>query len=100
MTAERPDGAMNRQAAPLLDTSTATDRRGPVAGGCYIGVFDKPMRRHRIAATERRWYYLPPPEGPGGHWAYTLCGQPAWHSDIAPADNRRLPECPDCVARS
>jgi hypothetical protein len=89
---------MSQQTAPAA--STARIAWGPVDGGCYIGVFDKPMRRHRIAGTARRWDYLTPPEGPGGHWAYALCERPAWHSTIVSTGSRGLPECPDCVVRS
>ena len=99
MTAEEGDRTMSQQTAPARATGTASRiERGPVATGCYIGVFDKPMHRHRIAATERRCYYLPEPEGPGGHWAFTLCRQAAWHSDIVSTGARQLPECKDCAA--
>lgn len=83
--------------------TTATEPQIRPAGGVYIGVHDmlpgRPgMRRHTIAATERRHEYLEPPGGPGGHWAYALCEVAAYYYEDATSYVKALPECPDCVA--
>jgi hypothetical protein len=65
-----------------------------VRPGFFIGIRD--MTRHKIATRARLTDYPDPPAGPGGHFGWALCGEPAYEDDGA-ALRLRIAECQMCV---
>ncbi len=66
-----------------------------VRAAVYIGVRD--MVLHRLAAGAGVTDYPDPPAGPGGHFGYALCGEPAYGADTT--GTRLLTKCPVCNTR-
>ncbi len=65
--------------------------------GTFIGVRDR--AKHKIAETARLVDYPKPPAGPGGCFAYALCGEPAYR-DVEGIGLDRLSECTACADKS
>lgn len=64
----------------------------------YLGVrtrINRRLVRHKIAVGASLVEYPKPPYGPGGHFAYALCGEPAYLHDGAVHLGSTV-ECADC----